>query len=186
MQRKQFQSNLDPELRVWLIDQKAKNLSEAARLADQYVAVPTAPSTKVMNLLPKVMLLSQNLLEHHGIVTLVEASRNQLRMLTLLSCAMSRSPQLLPLVLNSTAFAEEKVLGFCFHCTKQGHRMSNCPKRRERQELEDVPVQLVSTVPSPVTEGHVDSTAVQKPQVVDPRSCRKYCGSEATGSGPTF
>ena len=42
MQREQFQSNLDSELRVWLIDQKTKNLSEAARLADQYVAVGKA------------------------------------------------------------------------------------------------------------------------------------------------
>jgi len=42
MQREQFQSNLDSELRIWLIDQKPKNLSEAARLADQYVAVRKA------------------------------------------------------------------------------------------------------------------------------------------------
>ena len=42
MQREQFQSNLDSEMRVWLIDQKPKNLSEAARLADQYVAVRMA------------------------------------------------------------------------------------------------------------------------------------------------
>ena len=42
MQRGQFQSNLDSELRVWLIDQKPMNLSEAARLADQYVAVQKA------------------------------------------------------------------------------------------------------------------------------------------------
>jgi len=42
MQRKQFQSNLDSELRVWLNDQKPKNLSEAARLGDQYVAVRKA------------------------------------------------------------------------------------------------------------------------------------------------
>jgi len=42
MQREQFQSNLDSELRVWLIDQKPKNLSEAARLADQYEAVRKA------------------------------------------------------------------------------------------------------------------------------------------------
>jgi len=42
MQREQFQSNLDSELRVWLIDQKPKNLTEAARLVDQYVAVRKA------------------------------------------------------------------------------------------------------------------------------------------------
>ena len=39
MQREQFQSNLDSERRVWLIDQKPKNLSDAARLADQLVGV---------------------------------------------------------------------------------------------------------------------------------------------------
>jgi len=39
MQREQFQSNLNSELHVWIIDQKPKNLSEAARRADQYVGV---------------------------------------------------------------------------------------------------------------------------------------------------
>jgi len=42
MQREQFQSNPESELRVWLIDQKPKNLSEAAKLADQFVAVRKA------------------------------------------------------------------------------------------------------------------------------------------------
>jgi len=42
MPREQFQSDLDSELRVWLIAHKPKNLSEAARLADQYVPVRKA------------------------------------------------------------------------------------------------------------------------------------------------
>jgi len=42
MHCEQFQSNLDSELRVWLTDQKPKNLFEATRLADQYVAVRKA------------------------------------------------------------------------------------------------------------------------------------------------
>jgi len=42
MQREQFESNLDSELRVWLLDQKPKNLPEAARLADQYITVRKA------------------------------------------------------------------------------------------------------------------------------------------------
>jgi len=42
MQRELFQSNLESELCVWLIDQKPTNLSEAARLADQYIAVRKA------------------------------------------------------------------------------------------------------------------------------------------------
>jgi len=42
MQREQFQSNLETELGVWLIDQKPKNLSEATKLADEFVAVRKA------------------------------------------------------------------------------------------------------------------------------------------------
>ena len=34
IRREQFLSNLDSDLRIWLIDQKPKTLSEAARLAD--------------------------------------------------------------------------------------------------------------------------------------------------------
>ena len=101
--REQFQSKLDSELRVWLIDQKPKNLSEAARLADQYVAVRKAdrPMYKGHDFFQKVMLLSQSHLENQGVVTRVGASRNQLRLTTMLSFTLSRSPQLLQLDSNS-------------------------------------------------------------------------------------
>jgi len=51
---------------------------------------------------------------------------------------------------------------------KRGHIMSHCSQRRARQEQDDVPVQLVSIVPLPVTQGHVNNNVVQKPQEVDP------------------
>jgi len=51
---------------------------------------------------------------------------------------------------------------------RQGHRMSNCPARYAKYVQDDVPVQLVSTLPSPVIQGHVNNTVVQKPQEVDP------------------
>ena len=38
----QFNTSLDSDLHSWIMGQKPKNLSEAARLADQYVAVHTA------------------------------------------------------------------------------------------------------------------------------------------------
>jgi len=38
----QFNTSLDSELRSWLLDQKPKNMSEAARLVDQHVAIHTA------------------------------------------------------------------------------------------------------------------------------------------------
>jgi len=103
MQREQFQSNLDSQLRVWLIDQKPKNLSEAATLADQYVAVQKADRSIYKGIVPliKVTLLSQRHLEHLDIVTLVGAFRSQLRLVTMLSLTLSRSPQLLQLETNS-------------------------------------------------------------------------------------
>jgi len=47
--------------------------------------------------------------------------------------------------------------------------MSSFPKLHAKREQKDVPVQLVSTLSSQVTQGHMDSTVVQKPQKVDPR-----------------
>jgi len=66
-------------------------------------------------------------------------------------------------------FAEERVQGLCFFYKKPGHIKFKCPKRRAGQEQDDVPVQLVSTVSSPVTQGHVDSSMAHKPHEVDPR-----------------
>jgi len=66
-------------------------------------------------------------------------------------------------------FAEERAQGLCFFCKKPGHIKFKCPNRRAGQEQDDVPVQLVSTMPSPVTQGHVDSSLAQKPHEVDPR-----------------
>jgi len=55
MQREQFQSNLESALRVCLIDQKPKNLSEASKFADQFVAVRKAerPGMKGHKFKPK-------------------------------------------------------------------------------------------------------------------------------------
>jgi len=39
VQREQFNSSVDSDLRLWLIDQKPKTLAEAAKLADQFVTV---------------------------------------------------------------------------------------------------------------------------------------------------
>ena len=47
--------------------------------------------------------------------------------------------------------------------------MPNCPKRRQKQESKDTPVQLVSTLTSSDTQGHRVTAVVSKSQKVDPR-----------------
>jgi len=42
LQLEQFNTCLDSDLRSWLLDQKPQNLTEAARLADQHVAIYSA------------------------------------------------------------------------------------------------------------------------------------------------
>jgi len=105
--------------------------------------------------------------DSEGIVTLVEAFRNQLHLATLattLSLTLSRSPQLL-LVLNSTVLRMKRHLVYVSIVKTWTHHVSLSPATGK----DDVPVQLVSTVPLPVTQSHVNSTVVQKPQEVDPR-----------------
>jgi len=48
-----------------------------------------------MNLPQKVMLLNQSHLMNQGVVILVGASKNQLRLARMLSLTLSRSPQLI-------------------------------------------------------------------------------------------
>jgi len=167
MQREQFQSNLDPELRVRLIDQKTKKLSDAARLADQYVAVRKAD--KVHGSPSKGHVTKPKSFGASG----QSNTRGGFQKSTSFGHNTKPHTEQEPSATSSSAkfnrFAEAKALGLCVHCKERGHIMSHCLKRRARQELEDISVQLVSTVPSPVTQGHVDITVVHKPQEVDAR-----------------
>jgi len=98
MQHEQFQSNLDPELRVWLTDQKSRNLFEAARLADQYVPVQKAdrPVYKGQESSSK-----GHVTQPKSFGESAHSNRNQLRLARMLSLTLSRSPQLLQLVPKS-------------------------------------------------------------------------------------
>jgi len=129
MQREQFQSNLDSELRVWLIDQKLKNLSEAARLADQYVAVRTADRTiyKGHESSSKGYAIKPKSFGAPGHNNTRGAFKNQLRLAIMLSPTLSRIPQLLPLEPNSPSVKETGHLGVCFYCKKPGHILPACP-----------------------------------------------------------
>ena len=129
MQREQFQSNLDSELRVWLIDQKPKNLSEAARVADQYVAVRKAdrPIYKGHSSPSKGHATKPKSFEAFG-------HSNASAGFEKMSFGHNTKPHVeqKPSATSSAKFdrfADEKALGLCFHCKKRGHIMS--PATRE-------------------------------------------------------
>ena len=62
-----------------------------------------------------------------------------------------------------------KAVDVCYYCKAPGHIMPSCRKLRAKREQKEAPVHLVSTLPSQVTQGQVNSTVVQKPQEVDPQ-----------------
>jgi len=145
-------------------------LSEEARLADQYVAVQKADrpiykghesSPKGHAIKPKSFGESVHSNPSVGFQKSTSFGHNT-------KPHDEQKPSGTSSSVKFNRFAEEKALGLCFHCKKRGHIMSHCSQRRARQEHDDVPVQLVSIVPLPVTQGHVNNNVVQKPQEVDP------------------
>ena len=137
MQREQFQSNLDPELRVWLIDQKPKNLSEAARLADQYVAVRKvdcpvykghgSPSIGHVTK-PKSFGASEHSSTSGGFQKTTSFGHN----------AKPHTEQNPSATTARTKFAtqreRDRTLGVCFYCKKPGHILSSCSTLRAERE----------------------------------------------------
>ena len=172
MQREQFQSNLDSGLRVWLIDQKPKNLSEAARLADQYVAVRKADRP----------MYKGHSSPHKGHVSKPKPfgasghsnSSGGFQKSTSAGYYAKPHTEQKPSTTSSGPkghYFNPRTGDVCYYCKRPGHIMANCnlrAKHREREQKE-ASVQLVSTLSSQVTEGQVSTTEVQKSPEVDPR-----------------
>ena len=121
MQCEQFQSNLDSELRVWLIDQKPKNLSEVVRLADQYVAVREAdrPTSKGHQSTSEGYEYKSKPFGESGRINArvgfqkTSFSHNTKPHVEQKSSITSSSAKF-------DRFAEERAQGLCFHCRKPG------------------------------------------------------------------
>jgi len=153
MQRAQFQSNLDPELCVWLIDQKPNNLSEAARPADQYVAVRKADrpvykgheSSKGHVTKPKQFGASGHSNTSGGFQKTTYFGHNA-------KPHTEQKPSATTAGNKFTQRESERALGVCFYCKKRGHIMSVCPALRAKREQKEAPVHLLSTLFSQVTE----------------------------------
>jgi len=165
IQREQFQSNLETELRVWSIDQKFKNLSEAAKLADQFVAVRKAerPGMKGHEFKPKFSAES-------GRSNLNTGTQNPSSISRASNVQNEQKPSAANTKYKSSSSGFDKTRVVCYYCKKPGHIMSNCTRRLAKQtSKKDSTVHLVSTFTSPHSEGLADSAVAPKPQEVDPR-----------------
>ena len=145
MQHEQFQSNLDPELRVWLTDQKSKNLFEAARLADQYVPVQKADrpvykgqesSSKGRVTKPRSFGVSGHSTTSGGFQKSASFGHNA-------KPHTEQKPSATTAGINFTQREKDMALGLCFQCKKHRHIRSACPKLRAEREQKDAPVQLI-------------------------------------------
>ena len=168
MQRQQFQSNLDSELRVWLVDQKSENLSEAARLADQYVAVRKAdrpiykgPESSSRGHATKAKSFGESGRNNPsgGFQKSTPFGQNAKPHTEQKPSATSSSSS------KANYFDNHKAVDVCYYCEKAGHILANCRTLRAKREQNEAPVQLASTLSSQVTQGQVSSTVVQNPRL---------------------
>jgi len=152
----QFQESFDNELRFWMLDQKPKSLDEAARLADQYIAVRRGISTTSSKV---VIPESAN-----GVNTKTENN-------TLVVTNSAMAPK-------ANAFPKPYKNVQCHYCKKFGHLMSQCYRKRDKEKekktVSQRPVNLVSSVPQCDMVLMSESTKLAKLPGVDPRYT-PYC-----------
>ena len=154
----QFIETLDSELRVWLIDQEPKGLSDAAKLADQYVAVRRASRAK--NSQPQSWSKSPhnaNGGRRSPPIHRVPRESDQTPTVSSDSHARPSSGE------STNTRKSSKVI--CFFCKKPGHVTSVCRKRLAQAQSGGKPatgessVGLVSTLAktaTPSDQAHLD------------------------------
>ena len=147
----QFQNCIDADLRMWLLDQKPKTLSEIAKLADQYTAVHRAGRVdrKPQDVKFKPSVPQPAVRPPVSIPSVSQSDR-----------------QSQDSVRKAGPFPANKIV--CYYCKKPGHTLANCRKRLNR--LSDsstssgvAPVQLISSVQG---QQSIPDLAVKSKQVV--------------------
>ena len=144
----QFNTTLDSDLRMWLLDQKPTTLTAAAKFADQYVAVRKASHTdKAHGWKPK------SLQGNTGVKPPVPVSRPSVHSSSSTADAKPADSSTKP---TSRDPFRSKVI--CFYCKRPGHTISDCRRRMAKAVTESsgTPVQLVSTLERPVAAADVN------------------------------
>ena len=159
-QMEQFTSVLETDVRLWLLDQKPKTLVEAARLADQYLAVHKASHVVQKSSHWKSNATNGRKWTQHASTTTMHNDKEDRNKGNVESRPTS----------HSTFTKTPKVI--CYFCKKPGHTLATCQKRLARltggDTNENTSVHLVSTM-STSKQDALQTTLSQKDNTIDPR-----------------
>jgi len=136
LQLEEFQSKLDSDLRIWLVDQKPRTLSEAAKLADQYVAVRKADRSERVSDWKHKSYRKYSPPRPKTVSTESSAETSHKNVSTATKQSV-RDP------------VQKNAKVVCYYCKKPGHTLAVCRKRLAKMmnnPPSDAPVQLVSTL----------------------------------------
>lgn len=173
----QFRENLDADLTVWLIEQKPRTLSDAARLSDQYVAIRKTKKQDHSFVKPYTQRSQNNsgFVQHSSVGT----SSPQVD-----SHVDSDEKQKLSQEVDKTVHIDNKESNktsnrniVCFYCKKPGHVISSCRKRLAKEASKaSTPINLVSRKQEiAITENPVLIKNIQMLDVAVDPGYRDYC-----------
>jgi Integrase zinc binding domain/SCAN domain/Integrase core domain len=146
-QLEQFNSILDNDIRIRILDQKPKTVSEAARIADQYVAVRKAGPSEQKISVPnwKQKFVSSGPRDRATIPSSTSTTYNR----EIKSDASRSASDFRPESKSQHGAALARTAPvICYYCKKPGHTLAVCRKRLAKltSSSSDAPVQLVSVV----------------------------------------
>ena len=133
----QFLETVSVELKIWLVDQKPKNVDEMARLADQYVALrKQSIHGQKTSTDPQKVSIAHNTSLQKGFQYSKPQEYGQRN-------ATSPKKTFKPYKQQTHTTATKSVT--CAYCKKPNHTISECKKLKQKQETDKIKTQSVNT-----------------------------------------
>ena len=133
----QFLETVSVELKIWLVDQKPKNVDEMARLADQYVALRKQSNQgQKSSTDPQKASIAHNMSFQKG----SQYSRPQEH-----GQRNATSPKKMFKPYKQQTHTTTTKVVTCAYCKKPYHTISECKKLKNKQEMEKAKTQSVNT-----------------------------------------
>lgn len=176
----QFKECLDSDLAVWLIEQKPKTLSEAARLSDQYTAIrknkqqDTFKNKSFSNKMFNESFATQHVKSTTSSNTDAGKTSDNDKVEKLNSDDVDKSGG--GIKESEKQYRPSSKIA-CFYCKKPGHVIANCRKRLYKESLKSsntsTPINLVSKEQQPDSSKIMEDKQILDLDI-DP-GYREYC-----------